>query len=272
MSGPTLAQIARLYYVRRLTKLEIADRLGVSRFKIARLLDQALAEGVVRVEIAEPVAIDDDLSRRLERQFGLATAIVVAEDDVARATAGLLPTLLGPDDVLGVAWGKTLSRIADALEPRDTGVPVVQICGAIADLSRGTTPAEVALRFAEKLAGPLYSLPAPAHTSRATRRVLVENPAVRPTVEMFERVTLAVLGIGARPERKGHMLVHVFDSEGRFTENLDAITLSMDQLARVRVVAAAGGAGKEDAVLGALRTGYIDVFVTDERCAEHALA
>lgn len=273
MSDPALAHVARLYYVRGLTKLQIAHRLGVSRFKVARLLEQARSEGVVRVEIDEPVAVDDELSQRLEREFALQTAVVVGgEGEVARAAASLLPALLRPGDVLGVGWGRTLSAVAEELPSTDAAVPVVQICGAIAGLSQGTGPSEVALRFAEKLGGVLYPLPAPAHTSRAARRALVDNPAVRPTVEMFERVTLALVGVGVRPRGRGHVLVHVFDAGGRLHEDLEAIALSIDQLARVRLAAAAGGEAKRRAVLGALRTGFLDVLVTDRACAEHALS
>ena len=38
-----------------------AEEFGVSRFKIARLLDQALASGIVRIEIGVPAQIDTDL-------------------------------------------------------------------------------------------------------------------------------------------------------------------------------------------------------------------
>jgi len=103
MSREAMAEVARLYYVRELTQQQIAHRLGVSRFKVLRLLEQARAEGVVRFEIDEPVPVLDDLSRRLEERFGV-TAVVV-ERDVARAAANLLPRLLHNDDVLGVAWG-----------------------------------------------------------------------------------------------------------------------------------------------------------------------
>jgi DNA-binding transcriptional regulator LsrR (DeoR family) len=271
MSDPALAHVARLYYLRGLTKLEIADRLGISRFKVARLLDQARAQGVVRVEIDDPVPVDDELSHELERAFRLQMAVVVPEEQIARAAAGWLPELLGAGDVLGVAWGETLSRVADELAPQEARIPVVQICGAIAGVDAGTGPGEVAHRFAQKLRGPLYPLPAPALTSREARRDLVRNPAVRPTVQMFDRITLALVGVGVRPKNKGHVLVHVFDEEGRFEEDLDAIALSIDQLARVRLMAAAGGPKKEKAVLGALRTGYLDVLVTDERCARFAL-
>lgn len=265
------AHVARLYFLRKLTKQQIAERLGISRFKVARLLDQARAEGIVQFEIREPVAVLDELAAELERRFGLELAVVV-RDEVARAGAALLPRLVRDDDVVGVAWGATLQQLVGELEPQPArGTPVVQICGAIAGLEPGAGPTEVALRLTEKLGGILYALPAPALTSREGHDALLANEAVRPTVEMFERVTLALVGIGVA-EGGGHILVHVFGEDGTVREaDLPAIALSADQLRRARAVALAGGAGKERAILGALRTGLLNVLVTDERNAVYAL-
>src|SRR5260221_510665 len=104
MSRGAMAEVARLYYIRELTQQQIAQRLGVSRFKVLRLLEQARAEGVVRFEIDEPVPVLDDLSHRLEERFGV-TAVVV-QRDVARAAANLLPPLLHDRDVLVRAWSQ----------------------------------------------------------------------------------------------------------------------------------------------------------------------
>jgi DNA-binding transcriptional regulator LsrR (DeoR family) len=265
MSNPALAEVARLYYIRELTQQEIATRLGVSRFKVLRLLEQARAEGVVRFEIHGAVPEHDELSVALEQRFGLTQAHVA--DDVAGAAAALLPQLLTADDVLGVAWGETLAGIAERLPPLETAIPVVQICGAIEGLEPGTGPTALAARFAAKAGGPFHPLEAPAvPNERALRR------AVKPTTAMFDEVTTAVVGIGAREGGAGHLLVHVFDRDGRIVSHERAIALSVAQLSRTRVVAAAGGRNKRDAVLGALRTGLIDVLVTDPDCAKHALA
>ena len=148
------AHAARLHFLRGLSKSEIADRLGVSRFKVARMLEQARAEGIVRVEIREPVAVDDGLGAALEAQFGLALAVVVRGDDPAAlpaAAADWLPDLLGPRDVLGVAWGTTLQGVLEALPPV-AGPPraVVQICGAVVGVEPGAGPSELVWRFAER--------------------------------------------------------------------------------------------------------------------------
>jgi len=259
-----MAEVARLYYVRELTQQQIAERLGVSRFKVLRLLEQARTEGVVRFEIDEPVPVLDEFSRGLEDRYGI-TAVVVAED-VAGAAAELLPRLLGADDVLGVAWGRTLADIEARLPEPGRNVPVVQICGAIEGLVPGTGPTELAARFAAWSGGRFHPLEAPAVANeRALRR------AVRPTTSVFDHVSVALLGIGTRPDAAGHLLVHVFDDDGRIVAAERAIALSVAQLRRARVVAAAGGRRKRRAVLGALRTGLVDVLVTDATCARHAL-
>ncbi|HZO34518.1 MAG TPA: sugar-binding domain-containing protein [Gaiellaceae bacterium] len=264
MSRSAMAEIARLYYVRDLTQQEIAERLGVSRFKVLRLLEQARAEGVVRFEIDETVPVHDDLSHRLEERYGI-TALVV-EREVARAAAGLLPRLLRRDDVLGVAWGQTLASIERALPQVEAPVPVVQICGAIDGLVPGSGPTELAARFAAKTGGRFHPLEAPAVADEnALRR------SVRPTTAVFDDVSVALLGVGAHPHAAGHLLVHVFDDDGHIVSAERAIALSVAQLRRARVVAAAGGRRKQRAVAGALRTGLVDVLVTDAVCARHAL-
>ena len=48
------ARVAREFYIKGVSKVEIAGRLGISRFRVARLLDSALEAGMVRIEIGLP--------------------------------------------------------------------------------------------------------------------------------------------------------------------------------------------------------------------------
>ena len=266
MSRAALAEVARLYYVRELTQQQIAQRLGISRFKVLRLLEQARAEGVVRFEIDEPTPVDDELARKLEERYQLDQAIVV--EDAVAAASDLLPRLLAARDVLGVAWGETLAKIATRLaeRPAPAPIPVVQICGAIEGLVPGTRPTELAARYAAWTGGRFHPLEAPAVAdARALRR------AVQPTTEIFDRVSLALVGIGTRGDAAGHILVHVFDDDGRIVSEERAIALSVAQLRRTRVAAVAAGTQKRRAVAAALRTGLLDLLVTDPVCARYAL-
>lgn len=294
--------VARLYYEQGLTKLDIAARLGISRFRVARLLDAARRDGTVRIEIREPVEVDVALGRLLEERFGLALALVAAGDaSLPALAAGWLPELLRPDDVVGVAWGSMLQRLVRAIgdEPQLPAIPVVQICGAAPAEPAGSGASEIAWDLARRLGGAFHPLPAPALlTSAAARDAVLGHEPVATTAALFARVTVALVGIGALTgagrsalrapgvldERElaalraagavGDLLVHPFDDGGTFLDAglaERAVAIGLDDLGRTRVVAVAGGPGKELAVAAALRTGLLDVLVTDERCARTAL-
>ena len=134
------ALVARRYYLDERSKVEIAGELGLSRFKIARLLELARETGLVRIEIGHPGLIDVDLSARIMDRFGMKHAVVVDTPDdhveslrrhLGQVAAELLAEVIGPDDVLGVAWSRSVGAMAKAL-PRLPSVPVVQLTGAIA--------------------------------------------------------------------------------------------------------------------------------------------
>src|SRR5262245_50551119 len=48
------ARVARQFYLDGVSKVDIADQLGISRFRVARLLDAAREAGMVRIEIGLP--------------------------------------------------------------------------------------------------------------------------------------------------------------------------------------------------------------------------
>src|SRR6202012_5183030 len=48
------ARVARQFYLEGVSNVDIADRLGISRFRVARLLDPARESGLVRIEIGFP--------------------------------------------------------------------------------------------------------------------------------------------------------------------------------------------------------------------------
>src|SRR3712207_6818646 len=127
-----LAAIARRYFLEQRSKVEIAEEFGLSRFKVARMLEQARELGIVRIQIEETAPIDDALSAALVEHFGLHQAVVVDSepgDDrslrarIGEAGAGVLTRSLAPGDVLGLAWGRTLTAMIEALP----GLPEVSV-------------------------------------------------------------------------------------------------------------------------------------------------
>src|SRR5436309_13880213 len=85
MRGPAYlvlsASVARRYYLDGRTKVEIAEEFRLSRFKVARLLDDARASGLVRIEIGRPGTVDVELSSRLMDVLGLKHCVVTDTPD-----------------------------------------------------------------------------------------------------------------------------------------------------------------------------------------------
>ncbi len=70
------ASVTRRYYLDGRSKVEIAQELGLRRFKVARLLENARTSGLVRIEIGYPNEIDLELSARLQEKYGLKHTVV----------------------------------------------------------------------------------------------------------------------------------------------------------------------------------------------------
>ena len=142
---------ARRYFLDGATKSEIANELGLSRFKVARLLDDALRDGIVRIEIDAVPEVDEVLSRELAVALGIRSAVVVRtvegpgefQRSPARSRRGERPCRLpDDDDVLGISWGRTLHSMIGHM-PQLPGCSVVQIVGIVPSLELNVNSLEL---------------------------------------------------------------------------------------------------------------------------------
>jgi DNA-binding transcriptional regulator LsrR (DeoR family) len=202
----TLAgQVARLFFERQLTKTEIASRLGISRFRVARLIDQALADGVVRIEFRDAPDQDLPLARAVEERFGLDLCVVAGGDAgdpmaaVARLAGDVVDGLLGTGEAIGIAWGTTVARVVDAMPARsDPSIDVVQLAGSSTSLDAATDPGDLTRVLAARLGGRAHRIHAPAFVESAElRAALVREPEVAATVARFDDLAIALVGIGS---------------------------------------------------------------------------
>jgi DNA-binding transcriptional regulator LsrR (DeoR family) len=303
------ATVARRYFVDRATKLEIAEELQISRFKVARLIDQAIEQGLVRIEISYPGTLDVDLSSRLQAAFGLRHAIVVdtpdddeksLRDNLGRAGADLLTEILGPEDVLGLAWARSVGAVAAHLR-RLPPIPVVQLTGALFDSAgdHGTlddSSVDVVRRVAGVSGGRAYLFFAPFLVDDATAASsLRRQPDVARALGAVSTVTKALVGIGAWAPGQSTLYDASADTERRalseqgvcadvggvfITEDGTLVhTPLSDRMVGIEVegmrtipevIGIPYGLGKTPAVLAAVRSGAVDSLVTHTALA-HAL-
>src|SRR5882757_5015993 len=75
--APLMARICWYYFKEGRTQEEIAQRLGLTRKRINRILTEARASGFVQITIRSSVSACAGLETRLVETFGLRRAIVV---------------------------------------------------------------------------------------------------------------------------------------------------------------------------------------------------
>lgn len=300
-----ISRIARAYYLDGQSRVEIADQLDISRFRVARMLETARSSGIVHIEIRSPGMVDAELSIDLQNAFGLKHAIVLAvpaEDPaVLRAqlgrTAGqLLREVAGEGDVIGLSWARSLAGI-DAGVAGLAACPIVQLTGAISRPD-GSDGIELVRRVARIAGSPAHVFYAPMIVDdNATARSLRRQPDIARALAMFEQVTVAMVGIGAwRPAQstiydaikpvdrdqtsKYGVVAEVSGvlvaDDGRvLTPPLSrrAICPTGAQLEAIStVIAVAYGAEKVDGVRSVLRGSLVNGLVTHTGMAEALLA
>jgi DNA-binding transcriptional regulator LsrR (DeoR family) len=201
------ARVARQYYLEGVSKVDIAGRLGISRFRVARLLDSARDAGMVRIEIGLPGGnLDVGLSAELCSVFGLRHAFVFnfPDDDdeqalrrrLGEAAGQALMDLITPADVLGVSWSRTLSGLTASLT-QIPPCPIVQMTGAVPPPD-GRDLLDLVRSVARVGGGPAHVFYAPmilddAATAGAIRR----QGDIADAFALLPSVTIAVVAIGA---------------------------------------------------------------------------
>jgi len=302
-----LLKVSYLFYRLGLSHTDIATRLGLSRFQVARLLRMALDAGYVRVTILEPERWHADLERDLEARFGLTAAIVVDNDNldddemkrrVADAAGRYLVETLDDGDVLGVSLGSTIQDLVNQLPHHiDKRVEVVQLIGGSSGEQPDVSPSILTAQLAQRFRTRPFLLHAPAVVGDGQlRRSLLSDSTVQATYARYQALTVAVLGIGALTHGTmsrllyggvidatllhtlldrgavGDILAYVYRLDGSLVaSSLDdrMVAIPLPDLLHVRRrVGIVAGPAKVPAVLGALRGGFITVLVTDSSTAQ----
>jgi DNA-binding transcriptional regulator LsrR (DeoR family) len=298
-----MLDVAISYYLDTKSKVEIASQLGLSRFRVARLLEQARDDGLVRITIMDGV-IRGPLSEQLAQHLQLDRAIIVAgaadeaenREALAKTAASLIRRSLHPGGVFGFSWGRTLSKIGEFIEilPAST---LVALTGSV-----GTDIAQSPVEVLRGIAGgsPIRTMTifAPLLVeSASTAEALRRDPAIASVLATYQDLDLAVVSIGswdppitqlmdslsdcdrAELDREGARaeLVGIFvRDDGRPVVDADLtkrrIAISAEQLIAVpQVLAVAGGVEKVPAIAAVARSRIINALITDERTARSLL-
>jgi DNA-binding transcriptional regulator LsrR (DeoR family) len=294
-----LARIGRDYYLDNKSKVEIASAYDISRFQVARYLDEARAAGIVKIEVRFPNSGPHADASRLAGLLGIKRVVVVRtsgdvvqqRDALGQAAAQELMSATRAGMTVGISWSRTLDVAAHYV----TELPkceVVQLAGALPVAGNGN-PLELIQRLGRVAGGKTWPMWAPLVVdSAATANGLRRQPEISDALNKAGSLDLAVIAIGAwgpdvstvwervdNPVRKAALEAGaVAECSGRLidangaavTTELDAriIAVSLAQLQGTpNVVAVAQGAGRANAVRASAAAGIVSTLIVDEELA-----
>jgi DNA-binding transcriptional regulator LsrR (DeoR family) len=291
-------ELARRFYLSNQTQVEISRITGLDPSTVSRYLRRAREIGMVKVEIQRPRNLRGELAQLLAQHFHLRRAVVVEGlGGVPQAAADLVGSRLLNGMRLGLSWGRTLAASIRLLRPGSVShLEVTLLHGGV-----GRAGAGAAIQGHE-LARHVASLYPYSHVNYLQAPVLVDSPdikqammrdaSIKSALGLAASCEVALVGVGNLSDaaplvRYGHLApavrdkllaagavgdvaTHFFTINGKPIDFLDGrlIAIEWQELETIpTVIAIAAGAAKRAAILGALRSGLIDEFITDEETA-----
>jgi len=294
-----LVEAARLYYEHDFSQQQIAQKLGVSRPGVSRLLNKAREQGIVRIEIKDPSDRGIKIENDLKKKYKLKKVVVVPEDDrvtivkrrLGQAAVKMLSEFITDNFILGVSWGTTMQEVARHIDrKRLKNLDIVQLNGGVSKAAYDTHASEIAQMIGEKLQATPYLLPLPAIVdSSEVKKVITSDKNIARTLALGKKSEVALFTIGLFDEQSvlvkadyfeseeinsllgkgaiGDICSRIIDNKGRICSlalNARTIGIELEDLAKKSYsIAVAGGKEKLPAIRAALCGKWFNCLITD---------
>lgn len=299
----TALKVCHLYYEDGLSQGEIASKLAISRPTISRLLQFARDQGLLRIEIMDPLKDLDVLAQQLEAKYQLKKVILIfdATNDldainpkIGAAAADYLETIVKDNDSIGISWGETLENVANHLHPSNANnVSVVQLKGSVSGSEMNNFANDIINKFSNAFHTDAVNLPLPVIFENATtKQVVMQDHFIKAIIQAGIDANIALftsgtvrddamlfnLGYLTDPEIKQLQAQAVGDVVSRFItatgeladSDIDERTVGIP-LAALRdkeySILVSGSSWKVASIRAALLGGYANVLITDSQTA-----
>ncbi len=302
------ARAAWLYYVANNTQDEIAAKLNVSRAAAQRLVSLATTERLIKHRLDHPLNECIELAEALRDRFRLGLCDVAPSDPLPKdAIANLgdwaaqtLDSYLSTKapTVVALSSGRALRAMVSQVSPMSQPQhKIVSLQGHMATDGRASH-FEVVMYLADRINAQAYLLPTPVVARTVEERAFLQQQAPFLAVqELVKQARVAMVGIGEiawngplqqdgfygdsdvaellELQAVGAILAWAYDRDGQLVRgsiNERVAGMSLGLLPAGRTVGVACGAGKVEAILGALRGKLVSGLITDEATARLLLA
>ncbi|TNV11099.1 sugar-binding transcriptional regulator [Buttiauxella sp. B2] len=298
-----LTEIATAYYCDEATQEEIANKFGFSRIKVGRMLKRAREEGIVEINVRYHPVYSAQLEQQVLAKFPVKRVLIALdhhdEDEqrnlVAAQVSSWLNTTLKDNMLVAVGQGRNVASVAE-----HATVTQSRNCRFICGIGGSHRPGDVinadhiSRLLARKFGGSSESLYSPAYVENAElKAALMQNGTIKETLDRARKADIALVGIGDMnedcymvklgwftPREINYASLNqgvvgdiagydFFNVQGEHVNTVmddRVIGLSIEELRHIPcVVAIASENSKALAIMGAIRTGVIDIIATSSR-------
>jgi DNA-binding transcriptional regulator LsrR (DeoR family) len=296
-----LAKIAYLYYIENQTQAEISKALGIYRTTISRMLTKAKKEGIVKIDISGFDSNVFALEEYFRKKYGLYQVDVafsdskdseeVKDEALADSAAVFIRSLITDNQVVGISWGSTLSRMIEKLENRYVeNIVFCPLAGGPSHVNSKYHVNTLVYEMARNFHGQSSFVNATVvqETEKLTKGIL-QSKYFENILEYWNNLDVAIVGVGgsldednsqwrdlltkkdyqllAEEKAIGECSCRFFNQAGEpVHSNLQkrTIGISLEKIAQVpKSVAIARGTKKAQALLAMIRKKYINCLVSD---------
>ncbi|MCF7944838.1 MAG: transcriptional regulator [Spirochaetia bacterium] len=306
-----LYKVAYEYYVNKKIQREIADELNVSRVQVSKYLSMAEEAGIVRIEVIKPQVDSSrllNLRKDLKDFFQIENVLIAPSYGKRKPLENTLH-LLAKEYLfshysekplnIGLGWGSTIYSLvaSDFNEKRKTWKIIPLTGGSALITSKYFNINHMAHMLAEKVEATPQPVYLPLLAATQDRDMIMEREDYQMIHTLWSSIDLIICSVGYSIPRSplfkqgligneyidkleknqvvGDILTHYFNEYGEMVnigiEN-KMINISTDQIAMAqKKLIIAYGEEKVRSILGGLRSGLIDVLITDADTAEAVL-
>lgn len=228
-----------LYYIDDMNQQEISDHIGISRASVSRMLKAGKENGIVKVDIKNPVNLSyGELERKLEAKFNLKEVIIAdaspldsKEENMSKINAEALrylARLFKDGEYVGVSMGSTLYGVATAnIAIEDTidctFVPVIGGIGSNQSTTQTIHANDIASHFAKKFGGQSIQFFAPALFSDIkVMKGFMQEKTAQEVLKYYPKLTTIVMGIGIPKNTKSTLVQNNYIEAEQLQSFVDA--------------------------------------------------
>jgi DNA-binding transcriptional regulator LsrR (DeoR family) len=294
-----MTKVAWHYYFEGITQQQAAERMGISRMRVIKLLEKARQTGIIQFRLRKDGETRMQLERALIDSYGLKDAFVVPAANspentnaaIAEAAGMYIIERLEPGGCINIGYGNTPNRTLNILATiTEHTLTCVSLTGGVSYY----LPDAHSNVFNARL----HLIPAPLlASSKEMAMAMRQEASVMEISRMINLSQLTVVGVGGLHESAtifksgvlnrndflylqmrgaaGDLLSHFIDKDGNLIDTPQEERLISTPLSVLKalpnVIGVAAGENKVSAIRAALKGQYLDILITDDATASRLI-